>query len=191
MSKYKYYFRKPKSEIAKDILKGLLIAGALCMAGNSPYIARGFIKSFNKWANNKNKKRFYDTFYRLKKEGLVKISKVNHQIYISLTKEGKKKAGWMQIDELKIKKPKKWDGKWRMVMFDISQLKIIYRNVFRGKLKELGFQPLQKSIWICPYNCKDEINLLKDFLGMTNNEIRLVIAEDIGEEEELTKKFKI
>jgi hypothetical protein len=192
MSKYKYYFRKPKSEIVKDILKGLLIGGMICAAGTSPYFTRGLIKNFSKWTGDKNKKRkFYDTFYRLKKQGFIKIEKVNHQVYIQLTEEGKKKANWMQINDLKIKKLKKWDGSWKIVMFDISQLKKFYRNVFRGKLKELGFYPMQKSIWVCPYDCKDEIDLLKDFLGLDDKEVRLAIAQDIGDDSDLRKIFKI
>jgi DNA-binding transcriptional regulator PaaX len=76
-------------------------------------------------------------------------------------------------------------------MFDISQIKNFYREVFRGKLKELNFYPLQKSVWICPFKCKDEINLLKDFLGLTDEEVRFITTDDIGKENKLRKIFKI
>ena len=100
-------------------------------------------------------------------------------------------AGWMQIDDLKIKKPKKWDKKWRLVAFDISQSKKIYREAFRGKLKDLGFISFQKSIWISPYNCKDEINLLIDFFDFSNNEIRLIVADHVSDDRKFRKLFKI
>ncbi|OGZ17950.1 MAG: hypothetical protein A2V72_00425 [Candidatus Nealsonbacteria bacterium RBG_13_37_56] len=190
MSKYKYYFKKPKSEITKDILKSLLISGAVCLVGGSPYFALNLIKSFK---NNKKYKqrKAYDAFYRLKKDGCIEINKKGHQIYIKLTDRGVRKANWMQVNELKIKKPKKWDEKWRIVFFDISNLKNFYRNIFRGKLKELGFYPLQKSVWVCPYKCKDEIDLLKDFLGMADREVRLIVSEDIGDDAVLRKRFRI
>jgi DNA-binding transcriptional regulator PaaX len=119
------------------------------------------------------------------------LRKKGGQIYIRLTEKGKKMAGWLQIDALKIKRPKKWDGKWRLVIFDISQLKKFYREAFRGKLKELGFYPLQKSVWIFPFDCKDEIELLRDFFGLSQNEMRLITAQDIGPDDWLKNKFKI
>lgn len=190
MSKYKYYFRKPRSEIVKDILKGLLLTGAACVAATSPYFVRSVSKSLVK-SNRYRKKIISNTFYRLKKEGCIETFYKNNQLYIKLTEKGRKKAGWMQIDELKIKKMKKWDKKWRLSIFDISELKKLQREAFRGKLKELGFLPIQKSVWINPYDCKDEIGLLKDFFGLSEDELRLVIAEDIGEDDVFRQFFKI
>jgi DNA-binding transcriptional regulator PaaX len=188
--KYKYYFRKPKSEIGKDILKWLLTAGLIYFAASSPYFVLNLMKSFGRWRKYK-RRNVYDNFRRLQKQGCVKITKRNHQIYISLTERGKKMAGWLQIDTLKIKRPGRWDGKWRIVTFDISQLKKIYREAFRGKLKELGFYPLQKSVWIYPFECRDEIELLREFFGLSQKEMRLITAEDIGPDDLLRKIFKV
>lgn len=188
--KYKYYFKKPKSEITKDILLGLLTVGAICLAASSPYFIRNLLNSQKKWKKYP-KKRVYDTFYTLRKQGHIKFETRNNQIYISLTKEGKKKAGMFQIDSFKIKKPKKWDGKWRVVIFDIAQLKKVYREALRGKLKELGFYPLQKSVWVHPFDCQAEIELLKEFFGLSEKEIRVIIAESIGEDTKLKEIFKV
>jgi len=97
----------------------------------------------------------------------------------------------LQIDSLEIKKPKKWDGKWRIVVFDIIEMKKIHREAFRGKLKELGFRPLQKSVWIHPFNCKDEINLLRKFFGLTEADLRLIIAERLGDDKKFREFFKL
>jgi len=190
IKKYKYYFYKPKSEIVKDILIWLAIAGGVYIAASSPYFVRNLLKSFKKWRKYP-KKKIVDTFYNLKRQGLIEIHQRGGQIYINLTKEGKKKAGRFQIGALKIKKPKKWDGKWRLVIFDISQLKKIHREAFRGKLKELGFYPLQKSVWIHPFDCQAEIELLREFFGLTEREIRLIIAEKIGKDQEIKEFFKV
>jgi DNA-binding transcriptional regulator PaaX len=191
--KYKYYFRKPKSEIVKDLLYWLFVAGCVCFAATSPYFFFNLLKAFRKWKRSKsyNRRKVYDAFYRLRKKGAIKIERKNHQIYISLTEEGKKLAGWLQIDALKIKRPKKWDKKWRIIVFDISELKRLYRDAFRGKLKELGFYPLQKSVWICPFDCRDEIELLREFFGLKEKELRLIIAESIGNDKWLRKIFQI
>lgn len=188
MTKYKYYFRKPKSEIIKDILYWLMVSGAISIAVTSPYFLINLLKSFGR-EKKYQKKKVYDTFYRLRKEGCIEIKKKNHQIYVSLTEKGKSKANWFQIDALKIKKPNKWDRKWRIVFFDISQLKKFYREAFRGKLKELCFYPLQKSVWIHPFDCYDEIELLRDFFGLTEKEVRFIKTEDIGEDSWLKRIF--
>jgi len=191
MTKYKYYFRKPKSEITKDILKVLLISGLFVIgASGSTRFMPALIRDFKRFRKYR-KKRISNAFYNLKRKGYIIFNNKNGQLYISLTEKGKKKAGWMQIDALKIKKPKKWDRKWRLVMFDISQLKRLYREALRGKLKELGFQLFQKSVWITPYRCEDEIELLKSFFGLTDNEVKLITTQDIGNDRELRENFKL
>ena len=190
MTKYKYYFRQPKSEIAKDIIKWLIVVGAVCIAATSPYFIRNLMRAF-KNAKKYDKKKVYDTFYILQKQGDIRIAKKNKQIYISLTEKGKRKAGWMQIDRLKIKRPKKWDRKWRIVIFDISHLKNLHRDAFRGKLKELGFFPLQKSVWVHPFRCRDEVVLLRNFFGLTEKEIRLILADKIEKDGELKRVFGV
>ena len=137
------------------------------------------------------KKNVYDVFYRLRKEGYLKIEKRGRRAYISLTEEGRKKAGRFQIDILEINKPKKWDKKWRIVIFDIAQLKKLQRDAFREKIKELGFRSLQKSVLVCPYECKDEIELLREFFGLSKNEIRLITAEKIEDDSYLRESFDL
>jgi DNA-binding transcriptional regulator PaaX len=191
MSKYKYYFKKPTSEISKDILKGLVYAGAIYFAASSPHFTIHLMRMRNLKKKKYRRKQVYDTFYNLKRQGYLDVRKSNHQIYISLTERGRKMAGRFQIDSLKINKPKKWDRRWRVVIFDIAQLKNFQRNAFRGKLKELGFFLLQKSVWIYPYPCKDEIELLREFFGLGEKEIRLITAENIENDDFLRKIFKL
>lgn len=190
MSKYKYYFRKPRSEITKDIFLALLVGGMITIAATSPFFITNIIKGIKK-LKKYPKKKLYNTFYNFKKQGLVNFYEENNQIYISLTEKGKKKAGWMQINDLKIKNPKKWDKKWRLLLFDIAETKRTYREALRGKLIELGFKLFQKSAWIIPYECKDEIELLKSFFGLSGKEIKLIIAQNIDGEENLKKTFKL
>jgi len=190
IGKRKNYFKNSASEITKEILAILILSGAIAIAATSPYFIYNIIKSLKRFKKYPHKK-VYDTFYRLKERGFINFYYKNNQLYISLTEKGKKKAGWMQIDALKIKKPKKWDGKWRILLFDIAQLKKLYREALRGKLKDLNFKLFQKSAWITPFDCKKEINMLKSFFGLSDKEIRLVVVEDIGDDKEFQKIFKL
>lgn len=191
LKKYKYYWAKPKSEIVKDVFVWLLIGGAVAIASTSPYFVPNLIKAFQKKWSKYPKKKVSDTFSRLRREGLIAITTVNHQIYISLTEEGRKKAGIMQIDSLQIKKPKRWDGKWRLLMFDIPEKTKISREALRGKLKELGFLLFQKSVWIHPFDCRTEVELLQDFFGLSKQQLRLIIAQNIGDDQQLKMDFNL
>jgi len=178
-----------KKSITKEILQYLLISGAICVAASSTYFWwRIWLNIFKK---KYPKKRFNNTFDYLRKRGLIEIRRKNHDIEIALSEKGREKTIKLQIDELKIKKPEKWDEKWRIVIFDIMEVKKIIRNAFRRKLKELGFYPLQKSVWVCPYPCEKEIGILRKFLGVGGESIKLIVAEHIENDGFLRKFFDL
>jgi len=180
------------NSITKKILYGLLLVGIIYIAASSPYFALKLPKAiarelkWRKYLKAKNS-QYNNAFYYLKRKGYLNIERKRGQIYISLTEEGKKRARKYQIDNLKIEKPKKWDGFWRIVIFDISILTNVKRAALRGILKELGFYKLQQSVWICPYNCEKEIELLREFFGLSKKELRLIVGK--VEEDEFLKKY--
>lgn len=190
MTKYKYYFKKPKGEITKDILLWAAMGAVITIAAPSPYFIVNILKAFKK-ENKYERKEIYNAFYRLRKEECLVMKKRRRQLYISLTEKGRKRAGWYQIDHLKIKKQKKWDGKWYVIIFDISHHFRIKREALRGLLKRLEFLQLQKSVWIHPYDCHDEINLLKDFFGLSSEELRLLVVDDIGDDRAIKAHFNL
>lgn len=182
--KIKYY--------SKEILKYLLLTGAVAIAASSPYFVLNLMKNISKERYRaKYRRKFVYAFNYLKKKGLIEIERENHDVYIALTKEGRKRAGKYQIDDLKIGKPKKWDKKWRVVIFDVPAVSRLIRDIFRKKLKEFGFYPLQKSIWVCPYPCKEEIKLLRDFLGLTNRQIQVLEVVKLEEDQFIRKNFNL
>lgn len=84
-------------------------------------------------------------------------------ITVVLTEAGKRRALRYNIDQIKIIKPKRWDGLWRVVIFDIPEKKRRARDALRLKLKELGFHEWQKSVFIHPYSCRDKIDFIIEF----------------------------
>lgn len=193
MTKYKYYFKKPRGEITKDVLRWALTAGVIIVAATSPYFLFNIVKAFAKGQDGRRYKRkdIYNVFYRLRKQKHILFEEENNQIFISLTEEGRKKAGWLQINHLVIKKQKRWDRKWRLIIFDIPHDHRAKREALRGLIKRLGLYPLQKSVWIYPYDCCDEIELLKDFFGLSEHELRIVLAENIGSDLFLRERFNL
>ncbi len=177
-------------KISKEILKYLLISGAILIAATSPYFASNLIRNIKKF-KAKDKQKVNSAFQYLRKSGLIKIEKDGFDVRVSLTEKGKKRAGKYQINDLKIEIPNKWDGKWRVIIFDIPDFSKTVRDIFRTKLKEFNFYSLQKSVWVYPYNCRKEIEILRDFLGANSNQIQIILAEEIEHEDNLKKVFKI
>jgi hypothetical protein len=184
-------------EIVKLILKGLLITGSVAVASTSPMFVSMALPKVTKYLSDKIKdkrkknKKFCNTFYYLKRNDFINFENKNGQIYISLTKEGKKKAGKYQIDDLEIKKPKKWDNKWRILIFDIKNKDRLKREALRGKIKELGLYQLQKSVWVYPFEFSQEISLLRSFFGLTEKEMQVIIASHIENDRELKNHFRL
>jgi DNA-binding transcriptional regulator PaaX len=173
-----------------------LIAGGIAIAATDPKFGHRILPKLIKYAKykldkKKDNKRIYDIFYRLKKEDLICFENRHGQLYISLTPEGKKKAGKYQIDDLEIKKPKKWDGKWRILIFDIENKKNIKREALRGKIKELGLFQLQKSVWVHPYSFYNEVNLLRQFFGLSKDEMKIIIASEIEDDHLVKSHFHL
>lgn len=190
MTGYKYYFKKPKGEIVKDILLWLAIGGAIAIAATSPSFGMNLVRTFLR-SRKHNPKSTVNAFRRLYKAGHIAIAKRNHQVYISLTEEGKRRAGIYQINALRVKKPKHWDRRWRIVIFDVPHENRFIREALRGLLKQLGFYQLQKSVWIHPFDCTDEIFLVSSFFGLTAKELRLITTDSIGEDTTFKEIFNL
>lgn len=84
----------------------------------------------------------------------------NGEEYIRLTSKGIKRAKKYIIDDIYIERLDPWDGKWRMVVFDIPENLKSVRNIFRNKLLNLGFIIIQDSVFIIPWECEDIVRYL-------------------------------
>lgn len=172
--------------MSKKILRHLLIAGTISFAASSPYFAYYLAKGL---FTARDKQRFTNTFNNLKRRGLIEVDREGHDVHVSLTKEGEWVTGRFEFNELEITRPKRWDGKWRVIAFDIPHEYRVKRDIFRTKLKELGFYSLQKSVWVYPYECKREIKLVKDFLGLSEDDIRILLVEKIEDDMHLREVY--
>jgi len=107
-----------------------------------------------------------------------------------LNKNGKRKILEYKIEDIKIEIPKKWDLKWRIVVSDIPEELKKAREAVRHHLKRLGFYPLQKSVFVFPYECENELEFIIEFYNIRRY-VRYIIAEKIDNEFHLKKIFNI
>lgn len=167
-------------KIKKMILQSIATVGILGVALVTPNVL-GLLKI----KNNRYKKRYVDSVVnKLIKNGLLEKGKDG----ISLTKKGEKELEKIESKNYEIKKPKKWDGKWRILIFDISETKKTTRDNIRRTLMMIGFVKLQNSVWVFPYDCEDLITLLKVDL-MVGKDMLYIIADKIEHDFEIKKRF--
>ena len=79
-----------------------------------------------------------------------------------LSTEGKKVALTYNLENMTISKHP-WDKKWRIVIFDIPEKLKKVRETLRYHLKRLGFMKLQHSVFVLPFECRNEIEYLIEF----------------------------
>lgn len=103
-------------------------------------------------------------------------------ISVRITKQGLTRSLTHTLDTLSIAKPKKWDKKWRVIIFDIPVSMNRVRDVFRERLHQLGMYMLQKSVFISPYPCFDEVEFLRQLYHIPNTILYLVATQIEGDE---------
>jgi CRISPR-associated endonuclease Cas2 len=97
----------------------------------------------------------------MRQRNLITIHQRNgHAAVVSLAQAGKERLQKLAFTKMKISTPKKWDEKWRIVFFDIPEQHKQARNALTIKLKNLGFYQLQRSVWVHPFSCYKEIDVI-------------------------------
>lgn len=131
---------------------------------------------------------FSDRVQYLRRQGLIKNFTENKEKYLELTPRGIKKARNLLLDDLEIKRPKTWDKKWRVIIFDVPEKMHRNRDLLRENLISLKFIQIQKSVYVYPFECTEEITLLSD-LFFVKKFVTIMISEIIQGEELILKIF--
>jgi DNA-binding transcriptional regulator PaaX len=175
------------SSTMKDVLKllcGGVVIPMIFLLPGSALIIKEFLKNQN---INKKHDKFRYFLKRAKEKRLIKIVTKNGSDFLEITDLGRKELLRYDIDELQIRKSKLWDGKWRVVIFDIPEMFRNGRIALTQKLKELGFYSLQKSVFVFPYECENEIDFMREFFDVKKFVI-LLHSSTLGECHDLVLK---
>ena len=133
---------------------------------------------FWKILERKKRRRQFSQFINyLKEQGYIRVAQLKGKKGVLLTLKGQRKglrAKFRLYSEFKTRK----DKKWIMVIFDIPEVKRKYRDDFRDFLISLGFQNLQKSVWVCPYDVLKELEEIIRIYSL-DKFIRIFIIQEI------------
>ncbi|OGZ78862.1 MAG: hypothetical protein A2528_00275 [Candidatus Staskawiczbacteria bacterium RIFOXYD2_FULL_37_9] len=127
---------------------------------------------------------------RLKYEESIK-RKQNYEgsVLISLSEKGKLRALNMIFKKFDNRK-ERWDGKWRMVSFDIPDVCAKGRKALAYRLRAGGFYKIQESLFLYPYNCEKEIKALARLFKIEKY-ICFGLLESIDDQDKLIHHFKL
>ena len=126
---------------------------------------------------------------RLAAQGHIVFEKHDGKQYARITESGRKTLVFEQEKaKLNSAKKKRWNGRWRVIIFDIPERRRRTRDRFRNVMQETGFVRLQDSVWVFPYDCEDFITLLKAELKI-GVAILYMVVEHIENDRHLRAHF--
>lgn len=142
---------------AEKILLGIYfideVLDSIVGAGTRAYCSR----SLNLWTpKNYKGSLLRQNIYRLLKTGDLEKRIIKGEPTLTISRGGKQRLA-RNFSYFKMQN-QRWDGYWRLVVFDISEKNRRKRDALRYKLQELGFGMWQKSTYISPFNIEEDIN---------------------------------
>ena len=170
---------------SKQVLLALAkVSGFIALSVLAPQLPYAVFKAYLKEKSKEiDQKKLKQELKPLKTKGYIKFGQKDGETAITITERGKEKVLKYKLSEMKLIKPKKWDGIWRIVVFDIPEEKKVVREILRRKLKDLEFEVIQKSVFVTPHPCKEEIYYIKNLFGV-HRHVNVIEASRLDEDNE-------
>ena len=124
----------------------------------------------------------------LKRMGLIETFVEGKTSFLEITAKGKERLEKWQKRFPKIERTNKWDGKWRLVIFDIPDKHKTGRDILRRRLLSLGFIKVQESVYVYPFECT-EIILSQSADLAVEQYVLVLISEIIQGEDQIINSF--
>lgn len=174
-----------RGELAKGILNALRV-----QRDDVVMDALELIDCF-KPSGRRERDRIWSAIKYLESKHRIKIYERGAQRIVKLARKGEIELNAQAIDDLAIKRPWRWDGKWRFVMFDFPTAhRSTLRHSFRLKLGDLGFMPYQRSVYIYPYECHEEVHVVAKWYGV-DPYIRYIVATEVHDMRKFAELFDL
>ena len=171
--------RVRKENLQKILLNSVAVAGMLGVAVLAPNALQvlgqlGLVER-GQYGRNSNLSR---SMKRLLKNQSLKFQDASSgKKYLTITEKGRRQLNILEARDFNLQKPRRWDRKWRVIIFDIGEKQRRIRDQLRITLNKIGFVKLQKSVWVYPYDCEDFMMLLKANFELGRNLLYLVVDE--------------
>lgn len=178
------------ASISKIVLLTVGVAGfvaAAAVMGNAVQLLGQFGPLKRKKIQNYE---LTQTVKRLISRGLIIVKEKKGHKGLEVTDKGRKLLLKYELEGLQEAKPPKWDGKFRVIIFDIAERRRETRDELRKIIRGFGFVYIQQSVWVYPYPCEEIITLLKKYLDI-NTGMLYMIVDKIEDDGWLRDAFKL
>lgn len=145
-------------------------------------------KNQQEW-NKYNLWRLRQLIKRMQNSKYVEIKEENGIPAIKITEKGKAKLLSFDLEKMQLNE-NNWDGKWRLIIYDVKQSKRANSESFRRALLRLKLLKLQKSVYLTPFKCYDEIEYLR-LLFDIGTEVQILTVGSLENELAYRKYFGI
>ena len=180
------YNKSLTREILFMVASGTLILSSL-FAPNAAQLLKPLLRWRKNWGKI-DKRRINDAIKRLNNKKLIEFTEKGDEVYVKITTNGKNLLRRFDYDNLRLLKARTWNRKWHLIIFDIPDKKRKERQTFSKKLKDLGLYPLQESVFIYPYDCRNEIDFSCEFLSISRY-VNYCIIDSIDKKEGDLRRF--
>ena len=182
-------YARRKGYLQKALLSAVAISGILLVAMAAP----NTIKLLDRLAPDKYKLKYQlkSIASRLAHKGLIRFVERNGRKYLEITDKGRRTLEMeQQKAALRARAQRRWDKRWRMIVFDIPERYRKTRDRLRALLRSLGFVQLQGSVWVYPYECEEIVMLAKAELGVGAS-VLYTIVEKIENDAVFRRHFRL
>jgi len=173
------------SKNTREVLKAIALVAGISIAIVIPNAAVALSAILKLQKKGKKRYELRKHVEKLHEEGMLTLSGDT----ITLTKRGKDLLAVVALDQLSVPSTK-WDGVWRVVAYDIPIGKDKSRDLFRKTIRQIGFKQIQKSIFVFPYESKEEIAIAAHVCNVSSY-VLYMHAQDIPRESDMIKIFQL
>src|SRR3989338_7231321 len=153
--------------VGRVLLGTLLVSGMVALAVVAPNVCAVFSprRKSRRYIKSENMPR---TLAQGSSRGYWKYEKTGEGEYrVRLTPKGKQVALRAALHGFKLHERKKWDGRYRVVMYDVARKHNSARDGFRHRLTAMGMYPLQNSVFVYPHPCAEEVMFFLSLFNVT------------------------
>lgn len=178
------------NRFAKGILLRLAEVGLFTIAATSPYFIPLLLKKYFREQSRKQHLLQQRAMRELRaKRFIACFKRRDGTIEVQMTHRGKAMIRRFKLEELKLQKPTSWDREWHVILYDIPHHQKRASDAFREHLKKLGLFQLQKSVWISPYKCLEELEFLCGVFSLDMNRCVLYFKTAHIPREDVARSF--
>ncbi len=180
---------RKKTAIQTALLRTIYVGGLVTMVVAAPKTAT-LLKHLDRGRNRRDE--LYGRIKRaktnLKQRGFVEEDAEGR---LRLTEKGERSIEKVLVREYAIPEQVRWDGKWRLLMFDVREKRRKVRTQLRQLLQGAGFVLLQDSVWVHPYPCDEFVEILRAHLRSGVGELRQITADALESDRALREHFRL